>query len=1184
MSSYRKYDKRRMLIAVMALSLVAQPVLFSSPVFAEGSSISNAGTVTGDNVSNINGNKIFDLAPSAANGDVGFRHYKNFKLGEGDIANLLFNYAGGDIEKFVNFVDNKIEINGLLNTMRGNNFYDGAAIFVSPNGMVIGSSGVLNVGSLSVLTPSQQSYERFSGMGDMDAMAKYSPILADENHPEYASLMDNKGTGTIEVNGKILARNDVNLRAADVTAGTGGAIMAGIKGNSVTTIQGADDLFKSLVNVDNLNTGNSFKSENGSIKITAYGSNGGVLADASSVMKNFGSGDVTITAEGSKGVKLDGLIANADGNTTITSNHGIEVNGIVKNQNGAMALENKKSNGILINANNENTLYNNNGVLNMTNAGSEGIVVKGNTYSHGVNINNKNSDVVIGNTNNKNMDDYITSKGDINIDINNGNLLNAGVAKTLLTTKDGGNLNINVVDGTIGKEVGNCEGDACVGIGPNDRDLTKSINADIDGTYTAVTEKDKKSEDLVINITALDSDMNVNKIDADGRVILLADSTNSGKQAYDILNANTELAPVPNVSGKGISLIASGNIGEEDNKLTFRQEGSENVFFGDKATEAHKLQPNPNNKYGVDMLAIGNINVKGLDSENGKKLDTNVCSMISREGSINAEFSGNTYIGEVTADKNINLTTRGKNLYIENLGTVPNYPQDYFGPNKNIAPDKVKLTALDLGSYWDNSEAPDYEHAADSTVVVKNGRVEGKGQGRGEEQDVEIVADNAYIDGYYFNMGKHRGEDGKSSITPDDTTNKLTNPKGDDKDVSIRVEAVRPDDVTDIGQDENDRNYYYGGSGQGDDPNYDVDGEIIPDDEKGGEDDDDNLVVPTPQPTEAPTDPTGPTGPTEPTDPTGPTGPTEPTDPTGPTGPTEPTDPTGPTGPTEPTDPTGPTGPTEPTDPTGPTGPTEPTDPTGPTGPTEPTDPTGPTGPTEPTDPTGPTGPTEPTDPTGPTGPTEPTDPTGPTGPTEPTDPTGPTGPTEPTDPTGPTGPTEPTDPTGPTGPTEPTDPTGPTGPTEPTDPTEPTPEPTQAPTPDIERSDIDNRTWIQRKDVSDNVPTIDKRQFMRFDAMNPDRPVQLLSNDGGKIDSILDISRGGIAISHHKSVKVGDVIPVHISYGDLSINADVKVITASDVRAGAEFTNLDEATANKLLFLSLMLEEYEQLSMLKQM
>ena len=67
--SYRKYDKRRMLIAVMALSLVAQPVLFSSPVFAEGSSITAAGAVSGDAVHEVNGNKILRvLCPTVVSG------------------------------------------------------------------------------------------------------------------------------------------------------------------------------------------------------------------------------------------------------------------------------------------------------------------------------------------------------------------------------------------------------------------------------------------------------------------------------------------------------------------------------------------------------------------------------------------------------------------------------------------------------------------------------------------------------------------------------------------------------------------------------------------------------------------------------------------------------------------------------------------------------------------------------------------------------------------------------------------------------------------------------------------------------------------------------------------------------------------------------------------------------------
>ena len=104
------------------------------------------------------GGNIFNIHPDVTNGDIGYRHYDQFQLGQGDIANLLYQLGVKDIDTFVNLVDGKIDINGIVNTMRGNNFYDGHAIFISPNGMVVGSSGVLNVGSLSVITPSTDTY------------------------------------------------------------------------------------------------------------------------------------------------------------------------------------------------------------------------------------------------------------------------------------------------------------------------------------------------------------------------------------------------------------------------------------------------------------------------------------------------------------------------------------------------------------------------------------------------------------------------------------------------------------------------------------------------------------------------------------------------------------------------------------------------------------------------------------------------------------------------------------------------------------------------------------------------------------------------------------------------------------------------------------------------------------------
>ena len=95
----------------------------------------------------------------------------------------------------------------------------------------------------------------------------------------------------------------------------------------------------------------------------------------------------------------------------------------------------------------------------------------------------------------------------------------------------------------------------------------------------------------------------------------------------------------------------------------------------------------------------------------------------------------------------------------------------------------------------------------------------------------------------------------------------------------------------------------------------------------------------------------------------------------------------------------------------------------------------------------------------------------------------------------------------------------------------------------------------------------------MRFDAHNQLTPVEIVKAENSAVDSVIDISRGGIAVTHHKGLKVGDVFPVEIECGDLQVNADVKVVTATDRRAGAEFINLDEAAANKILYMNLLLE-----------
>ena len=125
---------------------------------------------------------------------------------------------------------------------------------------------------------------------------------------------------------------------------------------------------------------------------------------------------------------------------------------------------------------------------------------------------------------------------------------------------------------------------------------------------------------------------------------------------------------------------------------------------------------------------------------------------------------------------------------------------------------------------------------------------------------------------------------------------------------------------------------------------------------------------------------------------------------------------------------------------------------------------------------------------------------------------------------------------------------------------------------------DEDGRiAYIQRKILDNAVDSIDKRQFMRYRVSDNKNPVAIEKANG--VESLLDVSRGGVSVSHNNDLKVGDIVPVHIAYGALDIKANVKVVSATTHRAGAQFVNLDQATANQLLYLNMILDEVNKIS-----
>ena len=242
------FEKKKIIASI----LCANMMLMSMPLNTLASEIT--GITPNGNTYNIEAAKV--------SGSTGFRHYDKFDLSKGDIANLVYK---NDYSKFVNLVNEQIKINGLVQTLKDNSFYNGHAIFVSPNGMIVGASGVLNVGSLSILTPSQNSFNSFKTNYENGNLSSY-----EYGADKYKGLITDS-QGNIVINGKILAREEVNLYGSDIKIGDGtnrAGIIAGANNTKYENSDAAKSVFDSLVS-NNITDTDGFALSNGKIQIVA---------------------------------------------------------------------------------------------------------------------------------------------------------------------------------------------------------------------------------------------------------------------------------------------------------------------------------------------------------------------------------------------------------------------------------------------------------------------------------------------------------------------------------------------------------------------------------------------------------------------------------------------------------------------------------------------------------------------------------------------------------------------------------------------------------------------------------------------------------------------------------------------------------------------------------------------------
>ena len=200
---YKREESANLRMKVLR-SVLAVGVGFAMTPWLGREALAEGNIVRSDTHTNLLVNGVANIyAEKAANG-VGLNAFEHFELGNNQIANLYFKTETGTntLHTLVNTVENQIKISGTVNAIR-NNKIGGNLYFLSPKGMVVGSTGVINAGSLTMIT----SGKKFkNALDSLDPDAAAAAIAANN--------WDVDAKAKIDIHGQINTATGIDLRAA----------------------------------------------------------------------------------------------------------------------------------------------------------------------------------------------------------------------------------------------------------------------------------------------------------------------------------------------------------------------------------------------------------------------------------------------------------------------------------------------------------------------------------------------------------------------------------------------------------------------------------------------------------------------------------------------------------------------------------------------------------------------------------------------------------------------------------------------------------------------------------------------------------------------------------------------------------------------------------------------------------
>lgn len=321
---------QKVVSTVTAMGFVLQPVA------AMAQTVINP--VKGGATVETNGHVTNVWAGTVVN-DVALNVFKQFDVGANDIANMYFKEKDGSTEasNLVNMVGSRININGTVNAIR-NKKIGGNLYFLSSDGIAVGAGGVVNAGTLTLMTPSDRFMKTAMAAAGTDGVLtdatnavinifddnykvdvdtfKNSYLINNWNKFQKMEIAMNK-SGTITVNGTINTIDGIRMKAAHINIGkeldSDGKIIKNATAKAVLNSGIVD--FKDIVNIKGTNNQAAVNAGLGNdLTATVTGDGNIVLAAVADTVNHFDNyaGAMSKNAEGNNTVQATVDIGHAE--------------------------------------------------------------------------------------------------------------------------------------------------------------------------------------------------------------------------------------------------------------------------------------------------------------------------------------------------------------------------------------------------------------------------------------------------------------------------------------------------------------------------------------------------------------------------------------------------------------------------------------------------------------------------------------------------------------------------------------------------------------------------------------------------------------------------------------------------------------------------------------------------------